>query len=70
MELKKQEYPVLCKKSSAQSQITCDEEVNVPDSCPDVGRMIQKKAACRLRMYRWETMRCFCPDSWFFACCM
>ena len=43
MEIKKQEYPVLCKKSSAQSQITCDEEVNVPDSCPDVGRIDPEK---------------------------
>ncbi len=49
MELKKQEYPVLCKKSSAQSQITCDEEVNVPDSCPDVGRMIQKKGSVQIK---------------------
>lgn len=48
MELKKQEYPVLCKKSSAQSQITCDEEFNVPDSCPDVGRMIQKKGSVHI----------------------
>lgn len=30
-------------KSSAVSQITFDEDVNVPDSKPDVGRMIQKK---------------------------
>ena len=48
MELKKQEYPVLCKKSSAQSQITCDEEYNVPDNCPDVGRMIQKKGSLHI----------------------
>ena len=52
MELKKQEYPVLCKKSSAQSQITCDEEVNVPDSCPDVGRMIQKKGSVQIKKKR------------------
>lgn len=48
MELKKQEYPVLCKKSSAQSQTTCDEEVNVPDHCPDVGRLIQKKGSVQI----------------------
>lgn len=43
MELRKQEYQVIHQKSAAKSQMTCDEEFNVPDNRPDVGRMIQKK---------------------------
>lgn len=34
----------ICRKSEAVSQITFDEDYNVPDARPDVGRMIQKKA--------------------------
>lgn len=33
----------ICRKSEAVSQITFDEDYNVPDARPDVGRMIQKK---------------------------
>lgn len=34
----------ISRKSEAVSQITFDEDYNVPDARPDVGRMIQKKA--------------------------
>ena len=43
MELKKESIQVLRKKSHARSQITFDEDFNVPDAKPDVGRMIQHK---------------------------
>ena len=33
----------ICRKSEAVSQITFDEDYNVPEARPDVGRMIQKK---------------------------
>ncbi len=33
----------ISRKSEAVSQITFDEDYNVPDARPDVGRMIQKK---------------------------
>ena len=49
MELQKQEYRILRQKSSAESQITMDEEFNVPDARPDVGRMIQKKGSVQIR---------------------
>ena len=43
MELKKESIQVLRKKSHARSQITFDEDFNVPDAKPDVGRLIQNK---------------------------
>lgn len=43
MELKKENIQVLRKKSHARSQITFDEDFNVPDAKPDVGRLIQHK---------------------------
>lgn len=49
MEMQKQEYRILRQKSSAESQITLDEEFNVPDARPDVGRMIQKKGQVQVR---------------------
>lgn len=49
MELQKQEYRIIRQKSSAESQITLDEEFNVPDARPDVGRMIQKKGRVQIR---------------------
>ncbi len=49
MEMQKQEYRILRQKSSAESQITLDEEFNVPDVRPDVGRMIQKKGQVQIR---------------------
>lgn len=43
MELVKKNVHMLCRKSEAMNQITFDEDYNVPDIKPDVGRMIQKK---------------------------
>lgn len=43
MEILKNILHMVKTKSDAVSQITFDEDVNVPDSKPDVGRMIQKK---------------------------
>ena len=43
MELIKKHLHQLNRKSEAVSQITFDEDCNVPDTKPDVGRMIQKK---------------------------
>lgn len=48
MEIRKQEYQVIRQKNAAKSQTTCDEEFNVPDSRPDVGRMIQKKGTVQI----------------------
>lgn len=44
MELKKEDIQILKTKSKAASQVTFDEDYNVPDIKPDVGRMIQSKA--------------------------
>ena len=43
MELKKESIQVQKEKSRAKSQITFDEDFNVPDAKPDVGRLIQHK---------------------------
>ncbi|MGI6005887.1 MAG: DUF3794 and LysM peptidoglycan-binding domain-containing protein [Ruminococcus sp.] len=43
MELIKKNFHMLHRKSEAVNQVTFDEDYNVPDAKPDVGRMIQKK---------------------------
>ncbi len=43
MELIKKNLHMLRQKSEAVNQVTFDEDYNVPDAKPDVGRMIQKK---------------------------
>ena len=43
MEVKKENIQILREKSRAKSQITFDEDFNVPDAKPDVGRLIQHK---------------------------
>ena len=43
MELKKESMQILREKSRAKSQVTFDEDFNVPDAKPDVGRLIQHK---------------------------
>ena len=43
MELKKESIQMLRTKSKAMSQVTFDEDANVPDVKPDVGRVIQSK---------------------------
>ena len=39
MELKKESMQILKEKSRAKSQITFDEDFNVPDAKPDAGRV-------------------------------
>lgn len=43
MELLKRSLHQMCRKEEAVSQVTFDEDFNVPDAKPDIGRMIQKK---------------------------
>ena len=43
MELLTKQMQMLTVKCQAISQVTFDEDLNVPDVKPDVGRMIQKK---------------------------
>ena len=43
MELKKEDIQMLKVKSHAVSQVTFDEDYNVPDLKPDIVRMIQNK---------------------------
>lgn len=43
MELVKRNLHMLCTKSEAVNQLTFDEDFNVPDTKPDISRMIQKK---------------------------
>lgn len=49
MELMKKNLHQICRKSEAETQITFDEDFNVPDAKPDVGRMIQKKGEVMLQ---------------------
>ena len=51
MELKKETVQMLRVKSKAASQVTFDEDYNVPDTRPDIGRMIQSKG-------RFPWMKC------------
>lgn len=48
MELRKENVHVLRVKSKAESQITFDEDYNVPDTKPDIGRMIQSKGQVQM----------------------
>ena len=43
MELRKKNLHMMQKKSEAQNQITFDEDYNVPDVKPDIGRLVQSK---------------------------
>ena len=47
----------ISRKSEAVSQITFDEDYNVPDARPDVGRMIQKKGVSTLILPEFVRMR-------------
>lgn len=48
MELKKKNLHMLRMKSEAENQLTFDEDYNVPDTKPDISRMIQKKGEIRI----------------------
>lgn len=48
MEIRKQNITILATKSEAVNQLTFDEDFNVPDSKPDVRRIIQKKGEIRI----------------------
>lgn len=57
MEIQKKEYRIIRQKSCATSQITLDEDYNVPDSRPDVGRMIQKKGSVQIQKVKVQEGR-------------
>ena len=44
LDLKKESIQMLRIKNKAASQVTFDEDYNVPDVKPDIGRMVQSKA--------------------------
>lgn len=48
MELSKKNLHMLRTKSEAENQLTFDEDYNVPDSKPDISRMIQKKGEIQI----------------------
>ena len=50
MELRKENIQMLRVKNKAASQVTFDEDYNVPDVKPDIGRLVQRQ------MFLW--MRC------------
>ena len=52
MELKKEDIQMLKVKSHAVSQVTFDEDYNVPDVKPDIGRMIQNKGEVTIEEVR------------------
>ncbi len=48
MEIIKENVQMLRVKSDATNQITFDEDYNVPDAKPDIGRMIQHKGTVQV----------------------
>ena len=48
MEIVKEKVQMLRVKSKAANQITFDEDYNVPDAKPDIGRMIQNKGTVQV----------------------
>lgn len=59
MEIKKKSVRALRVKSKASSQVTFDEDYNIPDSKPDVGRMIQSKGDMVMDEVRLSDGRAF-----------
>lgn len=59
MEIKKKSVRALRVKSKASSQVTFDEDYNIPDSKPDVGRMIQSKGDVVMDEVRLSDGRAF-----------
>lgn len=59
MEIKKESVRALRVKSKASSQVTFDEDYNIPDSKPDVGRMIQSKGDMVMDEVRLSDGRAF-----------
>lgn len=59
MEMKKKSVRALRVKSKASSQVTFDEDYNIPDIKPDVGRMIQSKGDMVMDEVRLSDGRAF-----------
>lgn len=59
MEIKKKSVRALRVKSKASSQVTFDEDYNIPDIKPDVGRMIQSKGDMVMDEVRLSDGRAF-----------
>lgn len=59
MEIKKESVRALRVKSKASSQVTYDEDYNIPDIKPDVGRMIQSKGDMVMDEVRLSDGRAF-----------
>lgn len=59
MELRKENVHVLKVKSNAATQITFDEDYNVPDTKPDIGRMIQSKGEVQIDEVNLSENRAF-----------
>lgn len=70
MELIKKKVRMLKRKCEAVSQITFDEDLNVPDVKPDIGRMIQKRVIFKLRIFRFQREEHILPALWRSAFCM
>ena len=72
MELKKESIQMLRIKNKAAAQATFDEDYNVPDVKPDIGRLVQSKAdvsrdiKCRFALCggkRGQDLQPFCEAS-------
>lgn len=59
MELRKESIQMLRIKNKAASQVTFDEDYNVPDAKPDIGRMVQSKADVSMDEVRLSEGRAF-----------
>ena len=59
MELRKENIQMLRVKNKAASQVTFDEDYNVPDVKPDIGRLVQSKADVSMDEVRLSEGRAF-----------
>ena len=59
MELKKENVQILRVKSKAANQVTFDEDYNVPDVKPDIGRMIQNKGEIQMEEVKLSENQAF-----------
>lgn len=70
MELIKKKVRMLKRKCEAVSQITFDEDLNVPDVKPDIGRMIQKKGDIQIEDIQISEGRAYITGALAVAFCM
>lgn len=70
MELITKRVHTMRTKCEAVSQVTFDEDLNVPDVKPDVGRMIQKKGEIQIDEMQVSDGHVFLTEHYWWLFCM